>query len=143
MFVLGIDVGKSGAIAWTDGNLIEVVKMPVTERDTSAVFEQLPRPIFGLIEKVHSMPGQGVKSMFTFGQNYGFLRACLIAHKIPFNEIRPQVWQKALGCLSKGDKNVTKQKAQQLYPHIKCTHAISDALLIATYCFQEFNTHKR
>ena len=51
----------------------------------------------------------------------------------PFEEVAPQVWQKVLGCLSRGDKNVTKAKAQQLFPAIKVTHAIADALLLAEY----------
>jgi hypothetical protein len=57
----------------------------------------------------------------------------LTAAGIPFTRIRPQVWQKKLGCMTKGNKNITKQKAQELFPSIKVTHAIADALLIATY----------
>jgi len=43
------------------------------------------------------------------------------------------VWQKALGCMTKGDKNITKRLASELFPAIKCTHTVSDALLIAEY----------
>jgi hypothetical protein len=43
------------------------------------------------------------------------------------------VWQKALGCLTKGDKNITKRKAQEMFPGIKVTHATADSLLIAHY----------
>jgi hypothetical protein len=53
--------------------------------------------------------------------------------KIPFEEVSPVKWQKVMGCLSKGDKNVTKAAAQRLFPDIKITHAIADALLIAEY----------
>jgi crossover junction endodeoxyribonuclease RuvC len=80
------------------------------------------------------MPKQGVSSTFKFGVNYGFLRGMLTAHKIPFEEVTPQKWQKAMGCLSKGNKNVTKAKAQQLFPNLKITHKVADALLIAEYC---------
>ena len=86
-----------------------------------------------MIEKVHSMPKQGVKSSFTFGQGYGFLLGCLTALEIPFEYVTPQKWQRYLGCLSKGDKNVTKQKAQELFPHLEITHATADALLIGEY----------
>lgn len=110
------------------------MKMPETERD---VWEWLQGALggsdFAYIERVHSMPKQGVASSFTFGRSYGFLRGCLIASGIPFEEVTPQTWQKALGCLSRGDKNVTKAKAQQLFPSLKITHATADALLIAEY----------
>jgi hypothetical protein len=57
----------------------------------------------------------------------------LTAAAIPFTRVRPQVWQKELGCLTKGDKNISKRKAQELFPSMKVTHATADSLLIATY----------
>lgn len=64
----------------------------------------------------------------------------LTAAGIPFDEVSPAVWQKYLGCLTGGDKNVTKAKAQQLFPHITVTHAIADAILIGEYLRRkEFN----
>ncbi len=57
----------------------------------------------------------------------------LIASRIPFEEVTPQKWQKTLSCLSRGDKNITKAKAQQLFPGLRVTHATADALLIAEY----------
>ena len=75
----------------------------------------------------------GVVSAFTFGRGYGNIEMALTAAGIPFERVRPQVWQKALGCLTKGDKNITKRKAQELFPSIKVTHAIADSLLIANY----------
>ena len=89
---------------------------------------------FALIEKVSSSPQMGVVSAFTFGRSYGFLRGMLIAHGIPFEEVRPQLWQKSLGCLTKGDKNISKARAQQLFPAEKITHANADAILIAEHC---------
>ena len=88
---------------------------------------------FAYLEKVHAMPKQGVSSTFKFGLNYGFLIGCLTALRIPFEFVTPNTWQKALSCQSKGDKNVTKAKAQQLFPHLKIIHTIADALLIAEY----------
>jgi len=88
---------------------------------------------FAYLEKVHSMPKQGVASTFKFGLNYGFLIGCLTALKIPFEFVTPNTWQKALSCQSKGNKNVTKAKAQQLFPQLKIIHCIADALLIAEY----------
>lgn len=134
--VLGIDPGKNGGLAFLslDGTQALVFPMPTTERD---VYEMLsfysPGIKRALIEKVHSMPKQGVASSFKFGVGYGFLRGLLTALLIPFDEAAPQTWQKALGCLSHGNKNVTKAKAQQFWPKLRITHATADALLIAEY----------
>lgn len=145
MIYIGIDPGTGGGIAVTDGKKTSAVKMPDTEKD---VFESLKGLLsedpFVIIEKVGAMPGQGVTSMFSFGQSYGFLRGLLVALEIPFEEVSPQKWQKELGLLqrrrkddaklSKTDKkNLNKQKAQQLWPHLRVTHATADALLIAEY----------
>jgi hypothetical protein len=75
----------------------------------------------------------GVVSAFSFGNGFGHLEMALVGNGIPFDRVRPQLWQKTMQCMSKGDKNVTKNKAQELFPNIKVTHAIADALLIAEY----------
>lgn len=135
MILIGIDPGQSGGIAIIQNNVVSICKMPDTEHDISAIFRTLAHSsgIKALIEKVHAMPGQGVTSMFTFGRNYGFLRGCLSSLGIPFDEINPHKWQQTLGCLTKGDKNVSKAKAQQLFPWLKITHAVADAVLICEY----------
>ena len=134
--VIGIDPGQSGGIAFlaSDGT-VRAYKMPETERDTFDLLADLGSyaGVRGIIEKVGPMPKQGVSSTWKFGQHYGSLRAFLIAIGIPFDAVAPGVWQKSLGCLSHGDKNVTKKRAQELYPALKITHATADALLIATY----------
>lgn len=132
---IGIDPGQSGGIAviYVPTDFV-AGKMGETERDTAAMLTFPPfMQCFAWIERVHSMPKQGVASSFKFGQSYGFLRGLLIGKNIPFEEVTPQKWQKEMNCLSKGDKNVTKARAQQLWPGIKITHAIADALLIAEY----------
>jgi len=138
MGYLGIDPGVSGGLALIEdtGFLKKAAwKMPATEKDISDLFIDLkPLVSFALIEAVHSMPGMAMGTMFNFGKGYGFLRGMLIAHGIPFGEVTPQKWQKFMNCLTKGDKNVSKARAQQLFPNLKITHAIADALLIAEYC---------
>jgi crossover junction endodeoxyribonuclease RuvC len=139
VIVLGIDPGQSGGLAWISTNTdealgnVHAVKMPETERDTWEWLCEFGAENFAVIEKVHSMPKQGVASVFKFGRSYGFLRGCLIASGIPFEEVTPQAWQKEMGCLTRGDKNVSKAKAQQLFPTMKITHAVADALLLAAY----------
>ena len=106
--------------------------------------------IHAYLEEVHVAPSfaksadgkenkirMGSRSAFTFGRGYGNLEMALTAAGIPFARIRPQVWQKELGCLTKGDKNVSKRKAQELFPSMKVTHATADALLIAKYGTQQ------
>jgi hypothetical protein len=143
---LGIDPGQSGglAILEEDGSVVLVEKMPETERDTAEILaEFVPRVRFALIEAVHSMPKQGVSSSFKFGRSYGFLRGLLIGLRLTFDEARPQEWQRGMSCLSGGDKNVTKAKAQQLFPELKITHATADCLLIAEFCRRTFGAGGR
>ena len=118
-----------------------VEKMPDSLQDLWELVESIgfeapdftPYQIKAYIEQVSSSPQMGVVSAFSFGRGYGNLEMALTAARIPFERVRPQVWQKALGCMTKGDKNVSKRKAQELFPAIKCTHSVSDALLIAYY----------
>ena len=136
---IGIDPGASGGIAILGAGSPIAYAMPATERDTADILSVYERDglegfAFAAIENVHSMPRQGVASSFKFGRSYGFLRGLLIAYGIPFTEVTPAVWQRAMKCLTHGDKNISKARAQQLFPQIKVTHAVADALLIATYC---------
>lgn len=137
MKAIGIDPGASGAIAIIDPGCDQLAtfKLDATERDIAdwihAMTSGQQRHAF--IESVHSMPKQGVSSSFKFGRSYGFLRGLLIGLQIPFEEVTPQRWQKEMSCLTGGDKNVSKSRAQQLWPELKWTHAISDAALIAEY----------
>lgn len=138
MIVIGIDPGKNGGIAFIDTDLAmrdgtTAVKMPATEADVWEVLRQYGGDDFAVVEKVASSPQMGVTSAFTFGKGYGVLLGCLTAAGIPFEEVSPQKWQKAMNCLTHGDKNVTKRKAQQMFPWLKVTHATADALLIAYY----------
>jgi hypothetical protein len=57
-----------------------------------------------------------------------------MAAGIPYDLVLPVKWQTAMSCRTKGDKNVSKARAQQLFPDVKVTHAIADALLIAEFC---------
>jgi Holliday junction resolvasome RuvABC endonuclease subunit len=142
MITIGIDPGKSGGIAWIDETGKACVeKMPDTLKDLWELIDTIRGGYYRIcnegckayIEQVSSSPQMGVVSAFTFGNGYGHLEMALTAAGIPFERVRPQAWQKAMGCMSKGNKNVTKRKAQELFPQIKVTHATADALLIATY----------
>lgn len=134
---LGIDPGVGGGIAAvSENNGFEfAVRMPETERDILTVLQQTDRfnEAFAILEFVRSSPAMGVVSAFSFGRGYGGLRMALVACGIPFDEVVPRKWQGVMQCLSRGDKNVTKRRAQELFPTVKVTHAIADALLLAEY----------
>lgn len=138
---IGIDPGGSGGIAaiFDDGDTW-AIPMPDTHKD---LLDELIgfRLATAMIEQVHSMPGQGVKSTFTFGQNFGALRMALTASSIPYEMVTPQKWQSHFGLPTTNKagskvakKNAHKARAQELFPSIKITHAVADALLIAEYC---------
>jgi crossover junction endodeoxyribonuclease RuvC len=135
MTIVGIDPGWSGGIASVSPGTTTAEKFTGrTERDIlDTLNDYLMFADVCYMEKVHSMPGQGVASMFKFGHIYGFLRAVVMAHDIPLKEVSPLEWQTRMRCRTKGDKNVSKARAQQLFPGISITHATADALLIASY----------
>ena len=141
MLYLGVDPGKSGAIAALNeaGNVVCVVRLTETPTDVCNELRKLHEgdELFAFMEQVNAMPKQGVSSTFKFGQSYGGLEWGLTALQIPFERHRPVAWQKAMQCLSKGDKNVTKRRAQELFPNEKVIHATADALLIAEFCRRE------
>lgn len=134
---MGIDVGNSGGIAVINPNavILLMTRMPETDADLWHVFQtaQTLSVQWACLERVSSSPVMSGKAAFTFGGSYRALRMALTAAEIRFDEVTPFVWQRALKCLSGGDKNVTKQRAQQLFPSAKITHAIADALLLAEY----------
>lgn len=150
---IGIDPGQKGGLVSFECGNVDYDHMPDTERSIWEWFDNYSNYkdyAFAVIEKVHSMPSQSSQSGFTFGMGYGGLRMALIAAGIPFEEVTPQKWQKALGVVpikkteSKSDfKNRLLAMAQQLYPQLPIWKeprskgkqlAICDALLIARYC---------
>lgn len=140
MNIIGLDPGMSGAavLLRPDGSTDIARFDKLTQADIAETLmewwnEDPNIAPFAFLEKVHAMPKQGVSSTFKFGMGFGFLIGCLTCTKIPFEFVTPNTWQKALSCQSKGDKNVTKAKAQQLFPQLKIIHAIADALLIAEF----------
>jgi crossover junction endodeoxyribonuclease RuvC len=135
-YVLGIDPGWSGGAALLTAEGAHVSDYNFSRMTEADIIESISDILYPdmvcYIEKVGPMPKQGVVSVFKFGQIYGLLRGLCIS-RIRTIEVLPQVWQKSLGCLTHGDKNVSKAAAQRLFPGMKITHATADALLIAYY----------
>lgn len=135
--ILGIDPGISGAVVLIskDRKFVQYLifkKCPSSEI-VNWLTQHKPQIKAALIEKVHAFPRQGVTGVFTFGQNYGWWLGVLGALGISYKRVYPLKWQTMMGCRTGGDKNITKTKAQKLFPKIKVTHAIADALLIAEH----------
>lgn len=136
---VGVDPGTEGALTVLDeSGVLEIVFFKVvTESDIISFLHDLRRAcngnFFGVLEEVHSMPRQGVSSTFKFGKAYGFIRGALLAVGVPFDDATPQKWQRELKCLTGGDKNISKAKAQQLFPGVKVTNKTADSVCIAEY----------
>ena len=141
--LIAIDPGKSGGIAWKMAYGARAVPMPATEPDISQklkeIYYHLDKPTV-LIEEVGGYIGspQPGSAMFTFGRNFGFLLGVLTCLSARIVLVRPQKWQGFLGLgTSDGNrtkwKNKLKSKAQNLYPDLDVTLAISDALLLLEY----------
>jgi len=139
-FWMGCDPGKSGAFIILDreGNVIKEMRCTETITDIGAFLRFYRRSIsFALIEQVGAMPTDARSSAFKFGDAYGWMRGMVTVCNIRHEYIRPQKWQSAMECRTGGDKNVSKAKAQTLFPDYKgCTgkgigHANADALLLA------------
>lgn len=139
MLKIAIDPGKTGAIAYSwfpETGMVHTEDCPSTQKE---IFETLKslldngREAKAVIEKVHSMPGQGVKSVWTFACNYASWQMALIALNIPFTEVSPQSWMKRLGELPKDKKArklAIKDRMQKLYPNLKVTLKNADALAL-------------
>lgn len=150
---IGIDPGVSGGVAALDrsGTVILACKMPVTAAEVVTLFRGLSglasRQI-AILEQVAAWAPSGRRmgatSAFTFGLGVGRLEAALAAAEIPYDRVAPRVWQQVLGCRTKGDKNISKARALQLWPRLTVTHAIADALLLAEYCRRtHLSAHRR
>jgi len=146
MTIIGIDPGLSGGICSISGDKITAIKMPDTTTDIALHLMNL-KELSGhrikiYIEGVHAMPAQGVRSVWTFGQNYGELRGIMTALQIPFETVYPQTWMKAYGTPKKEKKERKlwlKAKAQELFPMVKVTNYNADALLIMEYGRRHYN----
>ena len=137
MIYLGIDPGKSGSVSvvWGDGEASSMCcRLDWTEHDIANWFDQFDlKGARAVLERVGHMPGNGGFSGRVLGESYGLIKGCLACHKVPYILVSPAKWQRAMGCLTKGDKNISKAAAQRRWPSIKITHRNADSLLLAEY----------
>ena len=161
MFIIGIDPGISGSICFFEDNkIIDVVEMPtMTEGkknkrqvNGSQIYNEILKRINKserssirvVIEQVSAMPGQGVTSMFNFGQSFGILKGICSAMQLPVYFVRPAKWKKYFGLIN-SEKDASRTKAIEMFPYFssqlskKKDSNKADAILIASFYHE---THK-
>ena len=164
MLIIGIDPGISGSICFfEDGKIIDVIEMPtMTEGkknkrqvNGSQIYNEISKRIIKIdkknlrviIEQVSAMPGQGVTSMFNFGQSFGILKGICSAMQLPMYFVRPAKWKKYFGLIN-SEKDASRTRAIEMFPYFssqlskKKDSNKADAILIAsfyheTYKFEE------
>jgi len=144
--IVGIDPGVTGALAWFDdtGELIEVHDMPTVKVGTktrvsaallAAMFPVQPKLV--IVERVHSMPGNGSASSFTFGYSAGLIEGICAARQFSVRFVEPATWKRVLGLTN--DKGASRMMAQRLWPfHAKrfalVKHADRAEACLIGYC---------
>ena len=153
MRIIGIDPGLSGAIAILEDNkVIELFDIPVMsdgkknkrQLNSAHLVKLIKDNIKGsqdvsmVVEQVNAMPGQGVTSMFNFGQTFGAIKGICAALGLPIFFVRPAKWKKHFELIN-SSKDASRTKAIEMYPQIsdklskKKDVNKSDAILIARY----------
>jgi crossover junction endodeoxyribonuclease RuvC len=160
MLIIGIDPGISGSICFfQDGKIIDVVEMPtMTEGkknkkqvNGSQIFNEISdrikkldkKDIKVIIEQVSAMPGQGVTSMFNFGQSFGILKGICSAMQLPMYFVRPAKWKKYFNLIN-SEKDASRTKAIEIFPYFsvhlskKKDSNKADAILIASFYYETY-----
>ena len=161
MLIIGIDPGISGSICFfQDGVIKDVVDMPTMiegkknkkQVNGSQIFNEISEKIKNIdkknikvvIEHVTAMPGQGVTSMFNFGQSFGILKGICSAMQLSVYFVRPAKWKKYFNLIN-SEKDASRTRAIEIFPYYsshlskKKDSNKADAILIASF-FSE--THK-
>ena len=164
MLIIGIDPGISGSICFfQDGKIIDVVEMPTMAEgkknkkqvNGSQIFNEISEKINKLektdvkvvIEQVSAMPGQGVTSMFNFGQSYGILKGICSAMQLPMYFVRPAKWKKYFNLIN-SEKDASRTRAIEVFPYFsgqlsrKKDSNKADAILIASFYYETYKTEE-
>ena len=153
MKIIGIDPGLSGAIAILENNtVLHIFDIPIMSEGkknkrqlNSALLVNLLKEnindkeeIAVVVEQVNAMPGQGVTSMFNFGQTFGALKGICAALELPIYFVRPSKWKKHFELIN-SSKDASRTKVIEMYPKLSSQLAKkkdvnkSDAILIARF----------
>ena len=161
MLIIGIDPGISGSICFfKGGKILEVIEMPVMTEgkknkkqvNGAQIYNEFLKRIKRednetrvVIEQVSAMPGQGVTSMFNFGQSFGILKGICSAMQLPMFFVRPAKWKKYFNLIN-SQKDASRTRAIEIFPYFskqlskkKDTNK-ADAILIASFYYE---THQK
>ncbi len=160
MLIIGIDPGISGSICFfADGRVIEVINMPtMTEGkknkkqvNGAQVYNEISKQVKKfeskdtrvIIEQVSAMPGQGVTSMFNFGQSFGILKGICSSMQLPMYFVRPAKWKKYFNLIN-SEKDASRTRAIEIFPYFsselskKKDANKADAILIANFYYETY-----
>ena len=160
MLIIGIDPGITGSICFfQDGKIIDVVEMPnmaegkknKKQVNGAQIFHEISLRIKNskkeeikvVIEQVSAMPGQGVTSMFNFGQSFGILKGICSAMQLPMYFVRPAKWKKYFNLIN-SEKDASRTKAIEVFPYFssqllrKKDSNKADAILIASFFYETY-----
>ena len=160
MLIIGIDPGITGSLCFfEDGKIIDVIDMPnmaegkknKRQVNGAQIYNEISNRIKNIdkknikvvIEQVSAMPGQGVTSMFNFGQSFGVLKGVCSAMHLPMYFIRPAKWKKYFNLIN-SEKDASRTKAIQIFPYIseklskKKDSNKADAILIASFFYETY-----
>ena len=160
MLIIGIDPGISGSICFLDnGKILDVIEMPIMtdgkknkkQVNGSQVYNEISKRIKQfeknqirvVIEHVSAMPGQGVTSMFNFGQSFGILKGICTAMQLPMYFVRPTKWKKYFNLLN-SEKDASRTRAKEIFPYFssqlsrKKDSNKADAILIASFYHETY-----
>ena len=155
MFIIGIDPGISGSICFfEDGKILDVIEMPTMNEGkknkrqvngaqiyneiTDRINKLQKQDVRVVVEQVSAMPGQGVTSMFNFGQSFGIIKGICSAMQLPLYFVRPTKWKKYFN-LIKSEKDASRTRAIEIFPYFssqlskKKDSNKADAILIASF----------
>ena len=162
MLIIGIDPGITGSICFfEEGKIIDVVEMPnmaegkknKRQVNGAQIYHEISKRIKNLekkdikvvIEQVAAMPGQGVTSMFNFGQSFGVLKGICAAMQIPMYFVRPAKWKKYFNLIN-SEKDASRTKAIEIFPHFstqlsrKKDSNKADAILISSFFYETYKS---
>ena len=160
MLIIGIDPGITGAICFFEkGKIIDVVEMPnmpegkknKRQVNGAQIFHEISLKIKSkeknnikvIIEQVSAMPGQGVTSMFNFGQSFGILKGICSAMQLPMYFVRPAKWKKYFNLIN-SEKDASRTKAIEVFPYFssqlsrKKDSNKADAILLASFFYETY-----
>ena len=151
-FYVGIDPGKKGAMAIFDAHTRSAITVPFDKLDYKVELQYImvneaidSNDIICCLESVHAMPKQGVSSMFSFGENYGWIQGVLDTLGIPYELVHPQKWKKEFSITA--DKNTAIEVCRRMFPSLNLKRTerarkdddnIAEAVLMAMYMYRKF-----